>query len=82
MNMSTPLFRYSYRPAVNIYRNDQHKKLKTLGEKTHINRIVETKIVLAIKMASHKFVDLGFRSLMKILESVHRLELNGIQAVR
>jgi len=59
--MSTPLFRYSYRPAVNIYstRRMNEKQQKSRGY-THIESVVEVKIIVAIKVTSDELVDLGF----------------------
>ena len=54
--------------------------VSTSGEE--VERIVEIKVVMTVEMTSDEIVDLLFRNLMKILEFVHRRELDHVQSVR
>jgi hypothetical protein len=48
----------------------------------HIKSIFKIEIIIPIKMTTNKFVNLRLGCRMKILEFVHRLELDDIQPVR
>jgi hypothetical protein len=54
MNMSTPLFRYSYRPAVNIWVIREQNY--TSRRRTDIEGVVQIEIVVTVEMASDKLV--------------------------
>ena len=49
---------------------------------THIERIIQVEIVMAIEMTSHKFVNLCLACLMQILKLVHSLELDDVKSIR
>ena len=48
---------------------------------THIERIIEIEIIMAIEMSPHEIINLTLRRLMQILELMHRLELDHIQPI-
>lgn len=50
--------------------------------RTHIESVVEIKVVMPIKVTTDEFVDLCLARGMKILEFVNSLELDDIEAVR
>src|ERR1700733_11572456 len=68
INISTPLLRYSYRPAVNIFKKHVRKHVSECQTMSYVDRIVEIEIVMAIEMASYELVDLSFRCRVHILE--------------
>jgi len=51
------------------------------GMMTHIEGVIEIKIIMAIKVAAHELVDLLLVSGMDILEFMHGLELDDIEAI-
>jgi len=48
---------------------------------THIEGIIQIKIVMTVEMASDKLVNLALAGRMEILELVHGLELDDVQAI-
>ena len=48
---------------------------------THIERVFEVKVVVAIEVTTNKVVDLGLGSSVEVLELVHRLELDDVETV-
>jgi len=61
-------YEYTYNGSLNL-------------ELTHVECIVEIKVVMTVEVAPDKFVDFGFACSMHVLEFVYRLEFNDIQAV-
>jgi hypothetical protein len=82
INISTPLLRYSYRPAVNIFKK-RHVRNNVSECQTvpYVDRIVEIEIVMTIEMASHELVDLSFRCRVQILKFVHSLEFDNVEPI-
>ena len=60
MNMSTPLLRYSYRPAINIWTNGEIRRCveSRVGKDSHIKSVFKVEVVMSIEMAADEFVDL------------------------
>lgn len=48
---------------------------------THIECVVEIKVIMAVKVAPDKFIDFGFACCMHVLKFVNRLKFNDIQAI-
>ena len=50
-------------------------------EATHIESVVQVEIVMTIEVATHEFVNFGLTSSMQVLEFMHGLEFDNIQAI-
>lgn len=48
---------------------------------THVECVVEIKVIMTVKVAPDKFIDFGFARCMHVLKFVNRLEFNDIQTV-
>jgi len=94
INMSMPLLRYSYRPAVKKYSVVSRSKSKWLVGKsgdrsTPFSGLVSTTSVnprvwrgrVPIKVAANKVVDFFLVARMQVLELMQRSELNNVEAV-
>jgi hypothetical protein len=54
---------------------------KIKSKSTHVERIVETKVIMAIEMPTNKVINLCLGSGVQVLEFVHRLELDDVETV-
>ena len=83
MNMSTPLLRYSYRPAINIWTNEVIRGvIRTQQEKTHVKSLLEVEVVMSVEVPTDEFIDLRLCSSVEVLELVHRLKFDDVQTIR
>lgn len=79
MNMSTPLLRYSYRPAINIWTNGEIRAFsKAQQERTHIKSVFKVEVVMSVEMTADEFVDLRLRGGVEVLEFMHRLKFDDV----
>jgi hypothetical protein len=47
----------------------------------HVDRVLEVKVVVSVKVTSDELVDLGLGKGVQVLELVHRLELDDVETV-
>jgi len=47
----------------------------------HVDRVLEVKVVVSVKVTSDELVDLGLGEGVQVLELVHRLELDNVETV-
>lgn len=47
----------------------------------HVDRVLQVKVVVSVKVTSDELVDLGLGQGVQVLELVHRLELDDVETV-
>ena len=67
---------------MNIWKQSLAGPDRALRAQTYVKRVFQIKIEVAVEVSAHKLVDLLLRGGVKVLELVHRLELDDVQTVR